>query len=279
MSLIPHLDTYIVSAVFLGVGALEVLSGAYRNSPRRRDDWLIDFTSIAQFAVLIKPLIVILAAALLGGLFAGQRGALADTPLWLGVLLVFLPSDFLHYWYHRKGHEWNSLWRMHRTHHTTPTMGVTVAFRENWQWFMFMPDLWYSAALAYFGLGDAVIISTLIVGVHNVLIHTNLTWDRPIYRIPALAWLLERLIQLPSTHRAHHAAVNPAGGIPMENFGQTLFLWDTLFGTARFPRGQDPERYGIQNDPLDPWTAQLWWPFKRSPRQDSLYANRRYHDR
>ncbi|MEW7859354.1 sterol desaturase family protein [Pseudomonas chlororaphis] len=92
-----------------------------------------------------------------------------------------------------------------------------------------------------------------------------------IHWLSPLAWLLERFVQLPSTHRAHHAELDEYGKPPHHNFGQLLYIWDTLFGTANFTRDHYPKRYGIPNDPGDPWCAQLWWPFCRSRKPDSDY--------
>jgi hypothetical protein len=57
-----HQDTIAVTSVLLGLGAIEVLSGTYINSKRRKDDYIIDIVSIAQLAILIKPAIVFLSA-------------------------------------------------------------------------------------------------------------------------------------------------------------------------------------------------------------------------
>lgn len=260
----PHLDSIGVTAILIFLGVVEIWMGSY--ALRRRDDWFIDIISVSQLALFIKPAIVVITSAVMSVLFPHQKDALGNCPIWLGILLVMVPDDFLHYWYHRKGHELKWLWQMHRTHHTAPDMGVAAAFRENWQWYLFMPSLWYSASLIYFGLGTEYIIATLVVGIHNVLVHTNLSWDRPLYRHPSLrylAWFLERLIQLPSTHRTHHAKLTIDGEIPQENYGQFFYIWDWIFHTARFERDRYPASYGISNDPNDPWYVQLWYPLLR----------------
>jgi sterol desaturase/sphingolipid hydroxylase (fatty acid hydroxylase superfamily) len=267
-TIFSHLDSITVTAILLIIGLVEVLTGSYVH--HRRDDWLINLISVSQFALLIKPLIILLSSALMSVLFPHQKDLLAHYPLWLGMLLVMVPDDFLHYLYHRKGHEWGWLWRIHRTHHTAPELGVAVAFRENWQWYMFMPSLWYSASLIYFGLGKEYILVTLIVGIHNVLIHTSTRWDRPLYQhvsLSSVAWVLERLIQLPSTHRTHHAQLTANGDIPRENYGQLFYIWDWLFGTAHFERDRYPRSYGIPEDPKYPWYTQLWYPLSILPKK------------
>jgi len=219
-------------------------------------------------------MIIAVAALALTQWAPGWAGSLASMPLWQAVLLIVIPADFLHYWYHRLGHTLPVMWRMHRTHHTATAMSITVAYRENWRWFLFMPDIWYAGVMVYLGLGEAVLISHLIFGCANVLVHSGFAWDRGLYRLRWLApltWLLERLIQLPSTHRAHHAELDDHGNPPHHNFAQLLFIWDTMFGTANFTRDRYPQRYGIPKDPGDPWYVQLWWPLLRSKKSDSEY--------
>lgn len=269
----PHLDTWAVSGLLVLLGSFELLAGRMLNR-RQSDELAVDAISLAQFALLIKPAIIAGSALLLAQLAPGAVGQLGSLPLWQAVLLVIIPADFLHYWYHRLGHTVPFMWHMHRTHHTATAMSISVAYRENWRWFLFMPDIWYAGALVYLGLGEAVLIAHLIFGCANVLVHSAFAWDEVLYKWRWLApatWLLERLVQLPSTHRAHHAELDEHGKPPHHNFAQLLFIWDTLFGTANFTRDRYPERYGIPNDHGDPWCAQLWWPLCRSRKADSEY--------
>ena len=101
-----HQDTIIVTAVLIGFGILEALTGVYANSKRRKDDWIIDIVSVLQLAVLIKPSIIILAGLMAGYFFPNFSNSLNHLPIWIGILIIFIPDEFLHYWYHRKGHEW-----------------------------------------------------------------------------------------------------------------------------------------------------------------------------
>ncbi|HHX6291352.1 sterol desaturase family protein [Pseudomonas nitroreducens] len=269
----PHLDTWAVSGLLVLLGSFELLAGRMLNR-RQSDELAVDAISLAQFALLIKPAIIAGAALILAQLAPGAAGQLGSVPLWQAVLLVIIPADFMHYWYHRLGHTVPFMWHMHRTHHTATEMSISVAYRENWRWFLFMPDIWYAGALVYLGLGEAVLIAHLIFGCANVLVHSAFAWDKVLYKwrwLVPFTWLLERLVQLPSTHRAHHAELDEHGKPPHHNFAQLLFIWDTLFGTANFTHDRYPERYGIPNDPGDPWCVQLWWPFCRSRKADSEY--------
>jgi sterol desaturase/sphingolipid hydroxylase (fatty acid hydroxylase superfamily) len=97
--------------------------------------------------------------------------------------------------------------------------------------------------------------------------HSDVRWDEPLYRIKWLSplmWVVERLISTPATHSAHHGKYADDGVTHYKgNYGNLLFFWDVLFGTARITR-RYPENIGVEN--LDPMTAgeQLFWPLIRS---------------
>ncbi|MFG8121865.1 sterol desaturase family protein, partial [Pseudomonas aeruginosa] len=190
----PHLDTWAVSGLLVLLGSFELLAGRMLNR-RQSDELAVDAISLAQFALLIKPAVIAGAALILAQLAPGAAGQLGSLPLWQAVLLVIIPADFMHYWYHRLGHTIPFMWHMHRTHHTATAMSISVAYRENWRWFLFMPDIWYAGALVYLGLGEAVLIAHLIFGCANVLVHSAFAWDKVLYKWRWLApatWLLER---------------------------------------------------------------------------------------
>lgn len=253
-----HHDTIVVTSVLLCFGILEAFSGAYVNSKRRKDDWIIDIVSVLQLAVFIKPSIVFLSSLILGFIFPSAHDALSNLSIWVGVLIIFIPDEFLHYWYHRKGHEWTWLWNIHKTHHTSPDMNIGVSYRENWLWFVLMPNLWYAASMVYFGLGKAYIISTMLIGIVDVITHTNIKWDKFLYTykfLKPVTWIVERIITLPSTHHAHHGIDEHSA--PMGNYATTLIIWDVIFGTSHFPH-RYPTVYGIENDPKEKWYKQLW---------------------
>ncbi|WP_303726875.1 sterol desaturase family protein [Pseudomonas aeruginosa] len=186
----PHLDTWAVSGLLVLLGSFELLAGRMLNR-RQSDELAVDAISLAQFALLIKPAIIAGAALILAQLAPGAIGQLSSLPLWQAVLLVIIPADFMHYWYHRLGHTIPFMWHMHRTHHTATAMSISVAYWENWRWFLFMPDIWYAGALVYLGLGEAVLIAHLIFGCANVLVHSAFAWDKVLYKWRWLASLGE----------------------------------------------------------------------------------------
>ena len=258
--LLDYWDAVAIGSLYFGLIALESILGKHK--PRHSRHTLIDLLSLSQVALLIKPVVFISVAALLTLLAPRWQGALADIPFWLGLALVFIPDDFMHYWYHRLAHENAWMWPWHRTHHTTPAYQTSIAFRENWLWYWFMPGFWWSGAMVYLGLTEQVILSTAIIGIHNVLLHNGLDIDQRLYRSALSRKIMgafEKVIQTPSLHRSHHGL--GANGEPMGNYGQTLFVWDVLFGTARFHQENRPEKYGVNRGGEEPWYQQLWLPY------------------
>jgi sterol desaturase/sphingolipid hydroxylase (fatty acid hydroxylase superfamily) len=79
-------------------------------------------------------------------------------------------------------------------------------------------------------------------------------------------WLVERTISTPATHSAHHGRHADDGVTNYKgNYGNLLFFWDVLFGTAKITR-RYPEHIGVEN--LEPVSAahQLLWPLVRDRR-------------
>ncbi len=260
-------SSLIVAGVFAAIALLEFLLGLYKSENRFGRDWIIDLVSLAQLALVLKPAALFLSVAAASYFWPAGHGALAGLPFWAAFLIVFIPDDFMHYWYHRMAHQWDWMWPMHRTHHTPQQYQVTIAFRENWSWLFFMPGFWWVGLMIHLGLGNVVIVSTMIIGVHNVVVHYGLEWDRKLYRMPGVRSVMrgiERIFNTPSLHRGHHGLGE--NGVPFGNYAQTLFIWDQLFGTATFLGDKVPEKYGTIAEDNSKWHQQLWWPVFRLPK-------------
>ena len=85
-------------------------------------------------------------------------------------------------------------------------------------------------------------------------------------------WLVERTISTPATHWAHHALTNADGvGHYKGNFGNLLFLWDIVFGSAHITR-RYPAAVGLQDDLAfgeEHWAHQMFYPLSHSKREHS----------
>lgn len=241
-------------------------TGFFRKPEQRRKDAVVEGSSVLVLTLITQPLALLGGGMIAAGLAPGSEDALQAWPIiaQLGLLLIF--DDMSQYWWHRLSHHWPWLYNLHRPHHDARYMSVRIVYRNNVFYYLLMPGLWFSGALIYLGVG-AVYPFYLMVKLAVIIgAHSDVRWDKPLYRIAWLSplmWLLERTISTPATHAAHHGrhAHDPATHY-RGNYGNLLFFWDVLFGTARITR-QYPESYGVENLPEVSAGTQLFWPLIR----------------
>ena len=95
------------------------------------------------------------------------------------------------------------------------------------------------------------------------------SYDEKLRATPALRplmWLLTRVISTPLTHFAHHGKhLDDPGTHYTGNYGNLLFVWDLIFGSARIP-DRYPAAYGVEHLPDVGAAEQLLWPLvNRTP--------------
>ncbi len=130
-------------------------------------------------------------------------------------------------------------------------------------YYLTMPAIWFSGILIYLGLGQVYAVYIIIKLSVIIAAHSDLEWDRPLYRVKWLSpimWVVERTISTPATHHAHHGKHKSDGITNYKgNFGNMLFFWDVLFGTAKITR-KYPLEFGVENLPETTVPEQLLWP-------------------
>jgi sterol desaturase/sphingolipid hydroxylase (fatty acid hydroxylase superfamily) len=172
-------------------------------------------------------------------------------PLLAQVALALVLGELPGYWVHRFEHEWQGLWRIHATHHSAPRLYWLNAgrFHPIDTLLTFIPSY---GLLVVLGCGVEVLaLFTLITAVHGIFQHANLQ-----LRLGPL----NHFFSMAELHRWHHSkTVDEAN----HNYGQTVIVWDTLFGTRFLPVDRKPpEEIGIPNLSAFPMT---WWAQIRSP--------------
>ncbi|WP_286830593.1 MULTISPECIES: sterol desaturase family protein [Kordiimonas] len=257
----------IIFTIFFAFAALEAVQSKLLFLPTERpeDKWIELICGLFLLAIT-QPSVIIASAYVTGWIAPEAKGMLADMPIWAGVALLLVFDDMAQYWWHRASHTFPWLYGLHRSHHNAEYMSIRIVYRNNILYYAFMPSLWLSGALIHLGLapiyGGYIIVKLLVIyGAHS-----STKWDAKLYDIKWLSpvmWLVERTISTPATHFAHHGkhAADPATNYK-GNFGNLLFFWDVLFGTAKITRTY-PKEYGVEN--LAPMSAgaQLIWPLVR----------------
>lgn len=256
--------SWVVIAIYIGFGLLELIrSDLFSKREQCRNDGIVEAVSTVVLLTLTQPLIILAVDRLGSAYFPQYRDALAGISVFAAIGLFLVLEDMMQYWWHRASHSFAWLYNLHRAHHNARYMSVRLVYRNNIIYYAMMPSLWFAGALLYLGLGwfysfYLVIKMLVIIGAHS-----DVKWDEKLYRIPALSplmWVVERTISTPATHHAHHGrhASDPAVHYK-GNYGNLLFFWDVLFGTAKITRSY-PESYGVEELPDASLGQQLLWP-------------------
>lgn len=266
----------------LVLGLIEALGGFYFESKRTKNDYKIEIASLVTLPTLVQPAIFVFIFWIGATWFPQFENEWMHIPFGAQFLAFLIFDDLTQYWWHRFSHVNRFMWKLHRPHHVIPEMGVLVTYRNAFLYYAFMPGLWLSAVLIFMGMGYAYLFYLPIKLVIILLAHSETKWDRFLYKykiLSPLAWIIERLISTPSTHYAHHGLTAEDGvSNPNGNFGNFLFLWDVVFGTAKITR-KYPTEFGAWNQTKEPWYVQLFFPIIKSKNPGSeLHALRTKKD-
>ena len=271
----PLLQNALILTLMLGFAVMEFASHRYQDTVQANsNDTKLEVLMFLSLVAVSQPLALLGANALCTWLIPDQRGVWSDLPWWAMAGILLVADDMTQYWWHRISHT-PLLWPLHRAHHSASYMSIRITYRNNFFYYMLMPGLWMAGMLLFLGLGK-VLAFYLVVKMAVILgAHCAWRWDEPLYRIKALRpvmWLVERTISTPDTHWAHHALSNADGiGHYSGNFGNLLFFWDVLFGSAHITR-KYPPAVGLQDDRLygdEHWADQMFYPLSHSKRENS----------
>lgn len=243
-------------------GALQRLWPAVPDQRRSRRALLTDLCWWIYTPLLGKPAIKIALGLallplflLLGHSFDREHlmrgfGPAAALPAATQAAILLVLGDLIGYWQHRAFHG-KRLWRVHAVHHGARELTWTAAVRVHP-----VNDLGGQLAQALpfvlLGFSPAVVAAYVpFLTLYAIGQHANLRWD---------FGPLRYVLASPAFHRWHHAR-----DVRGCNFAGLLPLWDALFGTLYLPRGEHPQRFGIDGEEVpEAFFAQLAYPFRQS---------------
>jgi len=274
MSPIQGIAALLLFALF---GAIELWRGRFFDPAATREDKWLDLVVFNVFPIAIIPGIFTITFWIGTHYFPSYQNLWAHWAWWQMALTLLVADDMTQYWWHRLSHtSW--MWPFHRAHHAGAYMGVRVVYRNNFFYYAAMPGLWLSAILVYLGFGWTYVAYSIIKITILVGAHSEARWDEVLFRrrwLHPLTWILERTISTPCTHFAHHALSQDDGiGHYRGNYGNLLFFWDVLFGTALITR-QYPPAFGLADDRRhgsERWYIQFFYPLIRSKRAETVFS-------
>ena len=271
-----QIQNILVLSMILGFAAMELISRRYQNTvTATANDTKLELFMFLSLVAITQPLAMLTTAKLGAWLAPEYKGVLTDWPWWAMVGILLLCDDLTQYWWHRLSHS-PLLWPLHRAHHSATYMSIRITYRNNFFYYLMMPGLWFAGALLYMGVSGMVYALYVVVKLSVIMgAHCAWRWDEPLYKIRALRplmWVLERTISTPATHWAHHAITQKDGvGHYKGNFGNLLFIWDIIFGSAYITR-KFPKQVGLKDDQLfgqEHWYHQMFFPLFQSKREFS----------
>ena len=249
------------------IGIMEAIGGLYFNDRRTKNDFTIEIISLATLPTLIQPGFFFLSLWSMGSYFPQYEDYCIEISIWWQLMAFLILDDMMQYWWHRLSHVSKIMWKLHRPHHAVEEMGILVTYRNAILYYALMPGIWFSAILIYLGMGYVYLFYLPIKLIVILLAHSETKWDKFLYRykiLNPLAWVIERIISTPSTHFAHHGlTAEDEISHPNGNYGNLLFFWDVLFGTAKITR-KYPTKFGAWNEIKEHWHIQLLFPFVMS---------------
>lgn len=261
-------------AIILGFLLAEFFTGKSKKLEASAGDNTLDILGFAILVALTQPLIFFIVNKIGMSIAPEYKDALAHLPWYAMIGILLIGDDMMQYWWHRLSHS-PLLWPLHRAHHTPHYMSIRVTYRNNFFYYLLMPGIWISGIFIFLGFGTAYLFYIVVKLAVISGAHSAVRWDERLYSIKALQplmWVVQRTISTPATHWAHHALTNQDGiGNYKGNFGNLLFFWDILFGSAHITQ-QYPKEIGLIDDRLfgkEKWWVEYLYPFFQSKRQHS----------
>ena len=177
----------------------------------------------------------------------------SNQPIYVQFILVFVLIEFLNYWLHRFVHMSGLMWRFHEVHHSSTELNWLSGVRAHpidGIIFAVLNAIVFCSIGADFSV--AVIIGT-IEGMHGMYKHANFR-NNPGF--------LRYFIVTTDMHRCHH--LNEMK-YQKSNYGNTLSIFDWIFGTAILPHKEEYKTltYGTDKNYPQTFYKQLIHVFRR----------------
>jgi sterol desaturase/sphingolipid hydroxylase (fatty acid hydroxylase superfamily) len=260
----------LLSIIFL---VIERFLGRRRGRPWIRSGWLVDSTywlfmplvtkALTRFAFLLPVLVLVgFGLAKAEDFRLGQYhgfGPLAQQPVWLQVVEIYVCFDFIGYWTHRLFHR-TRWWPFHAVHHSSEDLDWLSSVRVH-PVNELVSKVCQVTPFLLLGFNPLVTLSAApFFTFYAIFIHAAVDWD---------LGPLRGIIASPVFHRWHHSKDDAAWD---KNFAGLFVFWDRLFGTYYMPKDRLPENFGIPEQFPKDFLGQLGRPFvqfvRRRPTQE-----------
>ncbi len=172
-------------------------------------------------------------------------------PMAAQVVLGLTVLEFVLYWAHRIAHEWPPAWHFHAVHHSVAKLWVVNNGRFHFVDAIksVLPGI---ALLSLLGAPMDVLTWLSAVGAYiGMMTHCN---------VAMRFGVLSVVFNTPELHRWHHSMDLREGN---KNYGESLMLWDWVFGTWFREDRRPPVEIGVREAVPAGFVGQLVWPFRQ----------------
>jgi len=154
-------------------------------------------------------------------------------PIWSQAILMVLCVDFLRYWLHRAAHETDTLWRLHAVHHSVEQLYWlnTGRFHPIEKAFQMALDSLPFVLMA---------VDPRVLGLYYLSYAANGFFQH--CNIELRYGVLNYVVGSAETHRWHHSREPREANA---NYGNTVIVWDLVFGTWFLPRDRQVGDLGL----------------------------------
>jgi len=158
-----------------------------------------------------------------------------SSPIWAQAVLMVLAVDFMRYWLHRAAHESDTLWRLHAVHHSVDQLYWlnTARFHPVEKALQMCLD-----SLPFLLMGvDATVLALyyLAYACNGFFQHCN---------VRLRYGFLNYIVGSAETHRWHHSREPRESNA---NYGNTVIVWDLIFGTWFLPADHAVDALGLKD--------------------------------
>ena len=255
----PHLRAAVVLLLLTGLvfGLLALATKRSRLGAaitRTRGEFVTNLGLSGINLVILAPLFVLPEGVLRAAVGAPAR--LVDlwngAPEWLTFVAAILIFDFVVYWRHRLEHT-PLLWPIHATHHADTAYHWLTTMRKH-PLSKLLSSCVDIVLLLLLGLPEwAIGLATLVRTWWAFFVHADVPWTLGI---------VGHVLISPAAHRLHHIRDEALMG---SNFGNTVTLWDKVFGTYVDPAhhldcetGIAEGTRGLAGELLRPFERRYW---------------------
>ena len=189
-------------------------------------------------------------------------------------LLMFVIYDFSLYWIHRAHHSLRTLWPLHAVHHSAAVLTPLTSFRAH----PLGSLVTISLNTVIFGTIFGLLIGAVnpqpsvaeIAGANAFVVAINLLVTNFHHSHIWISFgpVVERILISPAQHQVHHST-NPLHF--NKNFGQSLAIWDWIFGSLYLIRKDEKVTFGLDSPTDAPLMTQRLGPILLTPLRRMLF--------